>query len=64
MELKSLAWDLTHEHITPDDEGLISLPETPGLGMTIDFEAANRYLLDVEIAVEGTVLYRTPELAG
>ena len=64
VELKSLAWDLTHEHITPDDKGLIRLPDTPGLGMTIDFEAANRYLLDVEIAVEGTVLYRTPELAG
>jgi L-alanine-DL-glutamate epimerase-like enolase superfamily enzyme len=64
VELKSLAWDLTHEHITPDDEGLIRLPDTPGLGMTIDFEAANRYLFDVEIAVEGTVLYRTPELAG
>jgi L-alanine-DL-glutamate epimerase-like enolase superfamily enzyme len=64
VELKSLAWDLTHEHIPPDDEGLIRLPDTPGLGMTIDFEAANRYLFDVEIAVEGTVLYRTPELAG
>jgi L-alanine-DL-glutamate epimerase-like enolase superfamily enzyme len=64
VELKSLAWDLTHEHITPDDEGLIRLPDTPGLGMTIDFEAANRYLLDVEIAVGGAALYRTPPLVG
>jgi L-alanine-DL-glutamate epimerase-like enolase superfamily enzyme len=27
VELKSLAWDLTREHITPDGEGLIRLPE-------------------------------------
>jgi L-alanine-DL-glutamate epimerase-like enolase superfamily enzyme len=64
VELKSLAWDLTHEHITPDVEGFINLPDSPGLGMTIDFEAARRYLLDVEIAVGGKTLYRTPELAG
>lgn len=62
VELKSLAWDLTHEHISPDEEGFIRLTDTPGLGMTIDFEAARRYLLDVEIAVGGKVLYRTPEL--
>ena len=64
VELKSLAWDLTHEHITPDEAGLINLPDTPGLGLTIDFEAARRYVLDVEIAVKGHVLYRTPEFAG
>ena len=64
VELKSLAWDLTHEHITPDAEGSIRLPDAPGLGVTIDFESARRYLLDVEIAVAGKVLYRTPELAG
>jgi hypothetical protein len=32
--------------------------------MTIDFEAANRYLLGVEIAVGGAALYRTPPLVG
>jgi L-alanine-DL-glutamate epimerase-like enolase superfamily enzyme len=64
VELKSLAWDLTREHITPDADGLINLPDAPGLGMTLDLEAARRYLLDVEIAVGGTVLYRTPDLVG
>jgi L-alanine-DL-glutamate epimerase-like enolase superfamily enzyme len=64
VELKSLAWEMTREHITPDANGLISLPEAPGLGMTPDLEAAKRYLLDVEIAVGGNVLYRTPELVG
>ena len=62
VELKSLAWDLTHEHITPDADGFIHLPEAPGLGFTLDLEAAKRYLLDVEIAVGDKTLYRTPEL--
>ena len=53
VELKSLAWEMTREHIIPDANGLITLPEAPGLGMTPDLEAAKRYLLDVEIAVGG-----------
>jgi L-alanine-DL-glutamate epimerase-like enolase superfamily enzyme len=64
VELKSLAWDLTNEHILPDANGLINLPEAPGLGMTLDLEAAKPYLLDVEIAVGGKSLYRTPDLVG
>ncbi|MGH2614263.1 MAG: mandelate racemase/muconate lactonizing enzyme family protein [Thermomicrobiales bacterium] len=62
VELKSLTWDLTREHMTSDGDGLINLPDAPGLGMTLDLEAAKRYLLDVEIAVAGNVLYRTPDL--
>ena len=34
IELKSLAWDATQEHITRDENGLINLPEAPGLGVT------------------------------
>ncbi len=64
VELKSLAWDLTVEHITPDADGLVNVPDAPGLGMTPNLEAVKRYLLDVEIAVGGKVLYRTPELVG
>jgi L-alanine-DL-glutamate epimerase-like enolase superfamily enzyme len=64
VELKALAWEITDEHITPDADGLINLPDAPGLGFTPNLEAAKRYLLDVEIAVGGKVLYRTPELAG
>jgi L-alanine-DL-glutamate epimerase-like enolase superfamily enzyme len=64
VELKSLAWDITHEHVAPDANGLINVPDAPGLGMTPNLEAAKPYLLDVEIAVGGKVLYRTPELVG
>ncbi len=64
IELKPLAWEITDEHITPDADGLINLPDAPGLGFTPNLEAAKRYLLDVEITVGGKVLYRTPELVG
>src|SRR5215217_483383 len=64
VELKSLAWEMTHEHIIPDVNGLIRLPEAPGLGMTPDPGAVKRYLVDVEITVGGNLLYRTPELVG
>jgi L-alanine-DL-glutamate epimerase-like enolase superfamily enzyme len=63
VELKSLAWDMTREHILPDANGQVNVPDAPGLGLTPDLEAAKPYLLDVEIAVGGKVLYRTPELA-
>jgi len=61
---KSLAWDLTKEHLERDRDGLIRLPGHPGLGMTIDIEAIRPYLQDVEIRVQGEVLYRTPDLSG
>jgi L-alanine-DL-glutamate epimerase-like enolase superfamily enzyme len=64
VELKSLAWDITVEHITPDANGFINLPDAPGLGLTPNLEAARPYLLDVEIAVGGKTLYKTPELIG
>jgi L-alanine-DL-glutamate epimerase-like enolase superfamily enzyme len=63
VELKSLAWDMTKDHILPDANGQVNVPDGPGLGLTPDLEAAKPYLLDVEIAVGGKVLYRTPELA-
>jgi L-alanine-DL-glutamate epimerase-like enolase superfamily enzyme len=63
VELKPLAWDLSHEHILPDAEGMIRLPEAPGLGVTPNLDALQPYLVDVEIKVGGRVLYRTPELS-
>ncbi len=59
---KSLAWDVTVEHIERDADGLVHVPERPGLGMTTDIEAARRYLVPVEIRVGDEVVYETPEL--
>jgi L-alanine-DL-glutamate epimerase-like enolase superfamily enzyme len=59
---KPLAWELTKEHLTPDTNGEIRLPEGPGLGVTPDPEAIRKYLVETEIVVRGKVLYRTPEI--
>ena len=59
VELKTLAWDMTANHLLPDDNGQIHAPDAPGLGITVDTAAAKRYLVDVEIEVNGTVLYRS-----
>ena len=61
---KPLALDLTTNHLERDSEGLINVPDRPGLGMQIDIDAIRPYLLDVEIIVNGSTLYRTPELVG
>jgi len=61
-ELKPLAYELTREHIVPDEDGQIRLPDRPGLGVTPDVEAVKRYLVDVEIRAKGELLYRTPSI--
>ena len=62
VELKDVAYELSHEHLELDANGQINLPEMPGLGITPNFNAIRKYLVDVEITVNGTVLYRTPEI--
>ena len=60
LELKAMAWELTTDHLMPDQDGYLQLPERPGLGLEPDTAAMGKYLLDVEIAVGGLPLYRTP----
>ena len=62
VELKPLAWDLSHEHLLPDNDGYLHVPQAPGLGVTPNLAALHQYLVDVEIIVRGQVLYRTPAL--
>jgi L-alanine-DL-glutamate epimerase-like enolase superfamily enzyme len=59
---KALAFEATREHLLPDANGKINLPDAPGLGVTPDAEALKKYVVDVEIKVGGRVLYRTPVL--
>lgn len=63
VEPKQLAVDLTHEHLLPDRDGFIHLPDAPGLGVTPNLAALQPYLVDVEIRVRGKVIYTTPPLA-
>ncbi len=63
VELKPLARELAHEKILPDADGFIHVPEAPGLGITPDLPALQKYLVPVRIEVGGRTLYETPPLA-
>lgn len=62
IDPKALAWDLTSDHLAPDSNGEIHLPNAPGLGLVPDAAAIRRYLVHAEIVVGGKVLYRTPAI--
>jgi L-alanine-DL-glutamate epimerase-like enolase superfamily enzyme len=62
QELKSLAVELTAEHLLRNADGEILLPEKPGLGLEPDSQALQKYLVDTQISVNGKVLYQTPTL--
>jgi L-alanine-DL-glutamate epimerase-like enolase superfamily enzyme len=59
---KSVAWDMSETHLLPDANGEVVLPAAPGLGVTMNTRGMAGYIIDVEIAVKGKVLYRTPAL--
>lgn len=61
VEPKSLAIELTANHIERDEDGFIRVPDAPGLGMTVNVERMKDYLVDAEIRVKSRVLYRTPD---
>jgi L-alanine-DL-glutamate epimerase-like enolase superfamily enzyme len=54
----ALARTLSTTNIKPDPEGLIQLPEGPGLGLELDIEALSRYCVPVEIKVDDRVLFQ------
>lgn len=62
VDPQPLAWDLTSDHLAPDSNGEIHLPNAPGLGLVPDAAAIRRYLVHAEIVVGGKVLYRTPAI--
>src|SRR5204862_7615694 len=53
FEPSSLAREFTTTKLLPDSQGLIHLPEQPGLGIEPDLTALKKYLVDVEIKVAG-----------
>jgi L-alanine-DL-glutamate epimerase-like enolase superfamily enzyme len=61
-ELKSLARAMTKNHIVPDQNGLLHVPDAPGLGIEPDLIGIKPYLVDVDIRVRGQRIYSTPEL--
>jgi L-alanine-DL-glutamate epimerase-like enolase superfamily enzyme len=62
VEASPLARGVTGNQIIPDEYGHVRAPSAPGLGMELDLDAVRPYLVEVDITVNGQVLYRTPEL--
>jgi L-alanine-DL-glutamate epimerase-like enolase superfamily enzyme len=62
-EPKALALAITRDHLLPDAEGQVRLPQAPGLGLEVNLEGLAPYLVDTEIRVGGRTLYRTPALS-
>jgi len=58
--LSRLAVELTSNHLTPNAEGQIAAPETPGLGIEINPAALKTYAVDVEIKVNGKTIFVPP----
>ena len=63
MAPKALAREIASTPILPDREGLIHVPDAPGLGVAVDTKAIAKYLVEAEIVVAGRTLYKTPKLA-
>ncbi len=54
---KPLARAFTANHLDRDRDGYVCAPDAPGLGITIDARGARQYLVDVEIKVNGKMLF-------
>ncbi len=59
--LRQLAVDMTVNHIVPDANGQIHVPDAPGLGIEINPAALTQYAVDVEIKVGGKTVFATPQ---
>lgn len=62
VEASPLAVELYHNELARSDDGLVHLPQSPGLGVEPDLNAVRRYLVPAEIRVAGRTLYSTPEV--
>jgi L-alanine-DL-glutamate epimerase-like enolase superfamily enzyme len=60
-EPRQLAVDITTSHLLPDRDGLVHVPDAPGLGVTVDLAGIAPYLRNVQITVDGESLYSSPQ---
>lgn len=58
---KALAREIALTPIVRDANGELSAPDAPGLGIEVDTTAIAKFLVDVEIAVRGKIIYKTPK---
>lgn len=57
FEPSTLAREFTQTKILPDAEGRLHLPDGPGLGLEPDWQALQKYRVDVEIRVDGRTIF-------
>jgi len=62
LEARDVAYAITVERIARDADGMVHAPQAPGYGMTVDPERFKPYLRDVEIKIDGRLLYRSPTI--
>jgi L-alanine-DL-glutamate epimerase-like enolase superfamily enzyme len=60
VESSAMARAITPRGLVRDQEGMVHLPDAPGLGLEVDTRAIWPYRVDVEIRVGGKTLYSTP----
>ncbi len=63
-EPSALARDITSTGLALDENGEISAPDAPGLGLDVALENLGPYLRTVDISVDGTTLYASGTSAG
>jgi L-alanine-DL-glutamate epimerase-like enolase superfamily enzyme len=64
VEASPLGYNLVTPRIERNAEGLIEIPDAPGLGVEPDLDVVRKYLVNVAIDVAGQTLYRTPDAAS
>jgi L-alanine-DL-glutamate epimerase-like enolase superfamily enzyme len=64
ISLKALAAELTEEKIAPNEQGVLELPERPGLGVTPNISTIQKYFVDVEIKVNDRIIYKSPRFSS
>ena len=62
LEARDVAYAITVERIERDADGMIHAPQAPGYGMTVEPARFKPYLRDVEIKIDGRLLYRSPTI--
>lgn len=58
---KDLARAITANHLKRDQDGYVAIPDSPGLGIAINADAARSYLVEVEIRVKGQRLFSSSD---
>lgn len=54
---KPLARELTSNALYRDGDGRIAVPDLPGLGIEVNLDTVQRYLVEVEIEVKNRILF-------